>query len=130
MKSFAKAHQRGAVVLDLLAKSADQHLGHEVDRIRALGLFEHCARVLNDATAHVKQLTVLGHLLLMALARAHTLERLHAPTSVSGAIGKSLDGNVFAETADQAGDDADHVPQQGAIGRVVDVGFDDGRIDP
>jgi hypothetical protein len=37
-------------------------------------------------------------------------------------------GKQLVETADQPADDADRVPEQGAVGRVVDVGFHHGGV--
>ena len=95
-----------------------------------LGLFEYCARVLDDAARDVNQLTVLRQLLLVTPARRHSLDLLHPSARAPCAVSKSTRGYEFAQTPDQARDDAYHVPQQGAIARMVDVGLDDRRICP
>ena len=66
-----------------------------------------------------------GFLLMLPLLGSHPLDLLHAAASATGAIGKALDtvGKLVMEFFDQTSNGADRVPQQGPIGRVMNVGF-------
>ena len=62
---------------------------------------------------------------MLPLLGSHPLDLLHAAASATGAIGKALDtvGKLVMEFFDQTSNGADRVPQQGPIGRVMNVGF-------
>ena len=69
----------------------------------------------------------------MALPGRHALDLVHPAPRRARAVAKTLDSSRFqrfGQTADQARDDADHIPQQRVVGRMMDVGLHHCRVDP
>ena len=119
-----------AVVIDLASKLADDNVVHQVEAALVFGLFEHPSGVLYDLFRNPNQLAILS-LLPVAFLRCHPLDLLHPAPCRACAVGKSLDPfwENLSETTDEPGDDPHDVPEQGAIGWMVDVGFGNRRID-
>lgn len=69
-------------------------------------------------------------MLLLTLCSGHPLDLLHSPARAAGAIGKALHtvGKFVVEVFEQTSDGAHRVPQQGGVGRVMNVGFHDGGV--
>ena len=66
-----------------------------------------------DLLGNVDQHPVCAGLLLVTLPRRHTLDLVHPAPRRARAVAKALDSSPFQrfdQTADQAGDDADHIP--------------------
>ena len=87
-------------------------------------------RVGQDFLGNRQQLPVSADLLTFTLRSRHALKLLHPFARRPFAVGET--GNVFgnniAQTADQAGQYADRVPEQRGIGGPMDVGFHNRRI--
>ena len=62
--------------------------------------------------------------------RPYRDDLVHAAASRAAVVGKTpnASGKQFVQTPDQAADHADRVPEQGAVGGVVDIGFHHGGV--
>ena len=78
------------------------------------------ARVSYDLLGEIDEHPVCPGLLLVTLPRRHALDLIHPPPRRTCAVAKPLDSlqlQRFGQTADQACDDADHIPN-----KVLSVG--------
>jgi hypothetical protein len=69
----------------------------------------------------------------LALPRRHALYLVHATPGRAPAIAKRRDPSQLerlGKAADQARDDAHHIPQQGVVGRMMNVGLHHRGVDP
>jgi hypothetical protein len=86
---------------------------------------------LYNLLSNPNEFAILSLLPVVPLSSCHSLDLLHPTPCTACAVGKSLDpvGNQLGETTDEPGDDPHSVPEQGVVGWMVDVGFDNRRID-
>src|SRR4029077_20689648 len=102
-----------AEVLDLPAQLLDGHVGEHVLAAHRAGPLEPRACVSYDLLGNVDEHPVRVCLLLVTLPRRHALDLVHPPPRRACAVAKPLDSSYFqrfGQTADQACDDADHIP--------------------
>jgi len=94
------------------------------------GRLQGTLRVGQDFLSNGQQLLVGRDLLGFSLSSGHALKLLHPAARRALAIGKTgnIFGNQIAQPADQASQNADGVPEQGRIGRPVNIGFYNRRI--
>ena len=87
----------------------------------------------HDLLGNADEHAVCPGLLLVTLPRRHALDLVHPPPRRACAVAKPLDSSQvqrFGQTADQAGDDAHHIPQQRVVGRMMNVGLHHRGVDP
>jgi hypothetical protein len=77
------------------------------------------------------KLAIFATLLRLSLRRSHPLDGQHPPPRRARAIAKTLDWplDCVGQPADQPGHDPHHIPQQCVVGRMMNVGRNDRRID-
>jgi hypothetical protein len=119
------------VMVDLLSKGLDRNFRHHVDATDPFGFLEYLARGSNYLLRGSDEFAIFRNLPLMPLFGRHSLDLLHSAPGAAISIGESLHAvrKQVVEISDQAGNDSHDVPQQGAIRWVVNVSFDNGRID-
>jgi hypothetical protein len=122
---------KATVMVDLISKGLDRDFGHQVDATDSFRLLEHVARVSDHLLRGPDEFVIFGDQPSMPLFGRHSLDLLHSATGAAIPIGESRHalGKQVVEISDQAGNDSHGVPQQGAIRWVVNVSFDNGRID-
>jgi len=118
------------VVIDRSAQLADDNVVHRVQSAWVLDIFEYPSGVLYDLLGNPNQIAILSLLPVVALSRCHPFDLLHPAPCRACAVGKANHslGNNFAETTDEPGDDAHDIPEQSAIGWIMDVGLANRRI--
>jgi len=87
---------------------------------------------LHDLLANADELAVCPGLLLLALPHGHPLDLLHPPPRRSRPISEPLDTPAVhrcGEAIDQPRDDANHIPQQRVVGRMMNVGLHHRGVD-
>src|SRR6266702_5692662 len=86
---------------------------------------------LHHLLGNADELAILAGLSLLPLRRGHPLEGLHPPPCRPRAIAKTLDPPIDhgRQPPDQASDHTHDVPQQGVVGRMMNVGLHDRRVD-
>ncbi len=100
-------------MLDLPAQFLDGHVGEHVLAAHRAGPLEPRACVSYDLPGNVDEHPVCTGLLLVTLPRRHALDLVHPAPRRARAVAKALDSSQFqrfGQTADQACDDADHIP--------------------
>jgi hypothetical protein len=119
-------------VLDLLARLRDRQIGDHVFAARFAGLPKRRLCAFDDLLGNTDELTVLSGLMLMALLWRHPLNLLHPTPRRSRPISETLDtpaSQRFGEAIDQTRNDANDIPQQGIIGRMMNVGLHHRGVD-
>ena len=102
-----------AEVFDLPAQFLDGHVGEYVLAADRAGSLEPRACVSHDLLGNVDEHPVCASLLLVTLPRRHALDLVHPPPRRACTVAKALDSSQFqrfGQPADQACDDADHIP--------------------
>jgi hypothetical protein len=119
-----------AVVIDLPSKLADDNVIHQVQTAFIFCLFEYPSGILYNLLGDPDELAIFALLLGVALPRCHPLDLLHPTPRRACAVSKIIDplGKNLSETTDEPGDDSHDIPEQSIIGWMVDVGFDNRRI--
>src|SRR6516164_2965479 len=113
-------------VLDLLAYLRDSQIGNHILAARFAGLPERPSCTFDDLLGNADELSVGCRLMVLALPWSHPLDLLHPTPRRSRPIAKPLDTPAFqhcGEVIDQARDDANDIPQQRVVGRMMDVGL-------
>ena len=119
-------------MLDLLARLRDRQIGDHIFAARFAGLPERRSRAFDDLLGDADEFAVCRGLLLLALPRGHSLDLLHPPPRRSRPISEPLDTPAFqrcGEATDQARDDANDIPQQRVVGRMMNVGLHHRGVD-
>jgi hypothetical protein len=119
-------------VLDLLARLRDRQIGDHIFAARFAGPPERRSCTFDDLLGDADELTICPSLLLLALPRCHSLDLLHPPPRRSRPISEPLDTPALqrcGEATDQAPDDANDIPQQRVVGRMMNVGLHHRGID-
>jgi hypothetical protein len=118
-------------MIDLISNGFDSDLGHQIDAADSFSFLEHLSCIFNHLLRGPDEFSILGDQPVMAVFRRHSHDLLHAAPGAAIPIGESLHtvGKQVVEIPNQACNDTNSVPQQGAIGWVMDVSFDNGRID-
>ena len=121
-----------AVVFDLDTKGPKGCLLPPVQAPDLPGFFQHLARLGHDLPGDADQLLVFEDLLPVSLLRRHPLNLLHAAARRAGPVGKATHppGQPGVHSPEESSNDPNDVPQQPAIGGMVDVGFDHRGVDP
>jgi hypothetical protein len=119
-----------AVVLDFLAERLDGQVVQQRLAMGVLSLLEDSACLGDHLPADADELAVFGNQLGVPLLGAEALDFLHAAAGRAAMVGKArhAPGQQLVETADQAAEDSDRVPEQAAVGGVVDVGCHHGGV--
>jgi len=122
---------KATVMVDLISKGLDRDFDHQIDATDSFSLLEHLARVADHLLRGLDEFAIFADLSLISLFGRHSLDLLHSAPGAAIPIGESLHAvrKQVVEISDQAGNDSHDVPQQGAIRWVVNVSFDNGRID-
>lgn len=120
-----------AVMIDFLSKLADDQVVHQVNGALIFGPFEYPSGTVDDLLGDFDELAIFFLLLVVALSRGHALDRLHPTPCRAGAVGKIINrlGKKRSETTDEPRQDAHDIPEQSIIGRMMNIGFCDRRID-
>jgi hypothetical protein len=125
-----------AIVGDLVANGVNRHRSKRVLAEQLGGFVECGSGARHHLVSNVDQRPVgrgLPRSDALALPRGHALYLVHASPRRTPAIAKTRDTSQLqrlGEAADQARDDAHHVPQQGVVGRMMNVGVDHRGVDP
>ncbi|MFH0876961.1 MAG: hypothetical protein V1863_01880 [Candidatus Omnitrophota bacterium] len=119
------------VVSDLFAKRFDCNLGYQINAMDSLRLLEHLACVFNYLLGDPEEFAIFGRQPVLPLFGCHSLNLLHPASGAAASVGESLDAvrKQLVEISDQPSNDSYAIPEQGTVGWVVNVGFDNGRID-
>lgn len=119
------------MVCEFGSKCINDYPRHQIDSTPVFGCVVYLARAPQDFAGNPENLAILGHVLVVPLFRCHSLELLHPAANEAGVVGKIEDTvrNYFLQTLDQSRNDSDRIPQQGTIGRVMDVSLYDCCID-
>ena len=122
---------KATVMVDLISKGLDRDFAHQIDATDSFSLLEHLTGVSDHLLRGPDEFAIFGDQPLMPLFGRHSHNLLHSAPGAAIPIGESRHalGKQVGEISDQAGNDSHGVPQQGAISWVVNVGFDNGRID-
>src|SRR4029077_13213400 len=120
-----------AVCRDLLAQLIHYRLLHDIYPFDPGGLLYYLASVFQNLPGDAEQFAVFRLLLGVPLLGRHPFECLHAAARATRAIGEALypAREHLMEILDQPRDRAHRVPQQGGIGREMDIGFHHRGID-
>src|SRR5712691_12284673 len=119
-------------VLDLLARLRDRQIGDHTFAARFTGLPERCSCAFDDFLGNANEFAICRSLLLLALPDGHPLDRLHPAPRRSRSIPEPLDTSALqrcGEATDQARDDANDIPQQRIVGRMMNVGLHHRGVD-
>jgi hypothetical protein len=119
-------------VLNFLARLRDRQLGDHIFAARFAGLPERCSCTVDDFLGNTDELTVCPGLTILALPCGHPLDLLHPPPRRSRSISEPLDTPArkrCGEATDQARDDANDIPQQRIVGRMMNVGLHHRGVD-
>ena len=116
---------------DLIVQRRDRQVRERALAARLTGLLERRSGAGHDFLGDGDEFAVLGGLLPKPLRGTHPLESLHAPTRRARAIAEPLDAPLMqlAEPIKQMRQHAHGIPQQRAIGRIMDVGLHHRRVD-
>lgn len=119
-----------AVVINLSADSLDPDITHQINAANPLRLMKHVPRVFYNLRGGPDELAVF--LCLLPLSRTHSVDLLHPAPRAARSLGETLhsSGKQIVEIFHEPCDDPHSIPQQAAIRWVVNVGFDDGRVNP
>ncbi len=118
-------------VLDLLARLRDHSVGEHVFAMR-LRIPQRHSCVFQNLLGNADELAVFLGLLLLTLPRGHPLDLLHSTPRRSRPIPEPLDTPTpqrCGEAANQARDDANDIPQQRVVGRMMNVGLHHRGVD-
>jgi len=120
-----------AELLNLSQKCLDDGLVHQAATAFVLGPVNNGARFLHDLLGDPNELAVSGYVLGLTLLGRHSLDLLHPTARAQRSLREASDSsrNPRVEILDQPSDDAHGIPKQGAIGRPMNVRFDDRGID-
>jgi hypothetical protein len=118
------------IVIDLFAEGLDCDLGHQVGVVNPFGLFENQPCVFYYVPGGAYQFTILRHQLLMPVSGCHPLDFLHPASGAATPVSKARYAvrKQIVEVFDQSRDHSYGVPKQGVIQWVVNIGFDNGRV--
>src|SRR3990172_11951109 len=120
-----------AIVLDLNPQVPDHDVAERIDAAQVAGPFEHATGVLDHPLGGAYQVSILSSLPVVPLLGRHALDFLHTTPGATRAVGKPCNAlrEQFTQAPDKPRDNAHAIPQQSAVGRVVNVGFHHGGID-
>src|ERR1700752_3040524 len=119
-------------VLDLLAHLRDRQLGEHIFAARFAGPSERRSCAFDDLFSDADELAVRPGLTILALPCSHPLDLLHPPPRRSRSISEPLDTAAlqrFGEATDQARDDANDIPQQRIVARMMNVSLHHRSVD-
>jgi hypothetical protein len=115
---------KAAIMVDLFSNRFDCDFGHQINATDSFSLFKYFARISDNLLRGVNEFTIFGYQPPRAfLLRGHSHNFLHAPSGTATSVRKSRYAlrKQFVEISDQPGDNAYGIPQQGAVGWVMDV---------
>src|ERR1700674_1997092 len=119
-------------VLDLLARLRNRQVGDQIFAARFAGLPKRRSCAFDELLGNTDELAVFPGLMLVALLWSHPLNLLHPTPRRSRPISETLDtaaSQRFGEATDQARNDANDIPQQRAVGRMMNVGLHHRGVD-
>jgi hypothetical protein len=122
---------KAAIVIDFLANRVNCNIGHQIDAANSFRFLENDTRVFYYLAGCAYEFTILRNQLSVPLSCRHSLSFLHPAPRATGAVSESRRAirKQIVEVSDQPCEDSYRVPQQRAIGWVVNVSFDHGRVD-
>src|SRR3984893_16341881 len=113
-------------MLDLLARLRDSQIGDYIFAARFAGLLQRRSCAFDDFLGNANEFAICRGLLLLALPCGHPLNLLHPSPRRSRPISEPLDTPALQrcdEATNEARDDANHIPQQRVVGRMMNVGL-------
>ena len=119
-------------MVDLLAEFADGHSRNQTLAACFAGLLHYLSCTVHHFFGHANEFAIFLGLSFLPFLDRHPLDLLHPAPRYPRVIRKPLNTlrNRFPQAADQARDHAYDVPQQRAVGRVMNVALYDSCIHP
>ena len=103
----------------------------DVPRWNVVGPLDDRPGLVDHLLGHPDEVAIRPHLVPWALLRRHAVDLLHPAPGPTRAVGEAPDRRrqSVCQVTNEPRQDPDRIPEQRAVGRMMNVGFDHGGVD-